>query len=111
LKYDFCKTSSFFVTKISLEPLSNMLMNHSGRFQNFEFKFLAGIVSNTWGAKIQKIGATVTNPVPVRLDPGAMLVESPSVEPSPLCPDPDRRTWRRRGRTARTPLSVSLLPA
>jgi hypothetical protein len=31
-----------------------MLTNQSENFQKFEFEFLAGIVSNTWGAKIQK---------------------------------------------------------
>jgi hypothetical protein len=29
-----------------------MLTNHSGHFQNFEFKLLVGIVSSTWQVKI-----------------------------------------------------------
>jgi hypothetical protein len=51
-------------------------------------------MSNTWGAKIQKIGATVSFTVPVRLAPVAMLMETSLVEPSPLCPDPSREKWR-----------------
>jgi hypothetical protein len=39
-----------------------------------------------------------------------MLVDVSAVEPSPLCPDPDRRTWRRRGRTCPGPPLVSLCP-
>jgi hypothetical protein len=37
------------------------------------------------------------------LEPCSHAWEASLVEPSPLCPDPDRRTWRRRGRTTRTP--------
>jgi hypothetical protein len=68
-------------------------------------------VSSTWWARIQKIRATVNNPVPVRLDPVAMLMESSAVEPSPLCPDPGRATRKEKEDAARTPLSVPLLPA
>jgi hypothetical protein len=31
-----------------------MLITQSGNFQNFEFKFLAGISSNTWQTKIER---------------------------------------------------------
>jgi hypothetical protein len=68
-------------------------------------------MSSTWWAKIQKIRATVTNPVPVRLDHVAMLVESSAIEPSPLCPDPGRATWKEKEDAAWTPLSVPLLSA
>jgi hypothetical protein len=89
--------------KISLESLSNMLTTQSENFQKFEFEILAGIVSNTWWAKIQEIDSTVAIAVHVRPSPVAMLVESPSVEPSLPCPDPGRDTWRRRGRTRLDP--------
>jgi hypothetical protein len=68
-------------------------------------------VSNIWWAKIQKIDSTVAIVVHVRSRPVAMLVESPAVEPSPLCPDPGRATWKEEEDAARTPLSVPLLSA
>jgi hypothetical protein len=83
--------------------LSNIWTNRSGHFQNFEFKFLAGIVSNTWQAKIGEIEFTVRITVAVRLVPVAMLVETSVVEPSPLCPDPSRATWEEMEDTAQTP--------
>jgi hypothetical protein len=85
-----------------------MLTTQSESFQKFEFEFLAGIVSNTWQAKIEKIEFTVSFTVAVRLDPVAMLVETSAVEPSPLCPDPSREKWRRRRRTRPGPPLFSL---
>jgi hypothetical protein len=41
--------------------------------------------------------------VHVRPSPVAMLVDAPSVEPIPLCPDPGREKWRRKGRTRPDP--------
>jgi hypothetical protein len=80
--------------------------------KKFEFEFLAGIMSNTWQAKIGENQITVSIIVAVRLNPVAMLVETPAVEPSPLCPDPSREKWRRRGRRRPDPsLSVSPLPS
>jgi hypothetical protein len=40
-----------------------------------------------------------------------MLEESSTVEPSPLCPDPGRATWKEMEDATRTPLSVPLLSA
>jgi hypothetical protein len=37
-----------------------------------------------------------------------MLVESPTVEPSPLCPDPSREAWKEKEDTARTPSPLPL---
>jgi hypothetical protein len=74
LKYDFCKTYPFLVTKISLETLANMLITQSGNFQNFEFESLAGISLNTWQTKMGKIVITVKITAPVRLMPVAMLI-------------------------------------
>jgi hypothetical protein len=85
-----------------------MLTNHTGSFSKFEFKFLAGIVSSTWWAKIQKIDSTVAIAVHVRSRPVAIFVESPAVEPSPLYPDPGRATWEEKEEAARTP---SLCPS
>jgi hypothetical protein len=76
-----------------------MLTTQSEKFQKFEFKFLAGIWSNTWRAKSREIEATVSLTVPVRLVPVAMLVDVSAAEPSPLCPDPSREKGRRKGRT------------
>jgi hypothetical protein len=86
-----------------------MLTTQSENFQKFEFEFLAGIVSNNWWAKIQKNQLTVTNAVHLRLNPVAMLVDISAVERSPLCPDPSRETWRRRGRTRPGPRAGHLL--
>jgi hypothetical protein len=47
----------------------------------------------------------VADAVPVRPSPVVMLVESPAVEPSLLCPDPGRETWKEKEEAARTPLS------
>jgi hypothetical protein len=96
------------VTKISLETLAIMLITQSGNFQNFEFKSLAGISSNTWQTKIGKIVITVKITAPVRLMPVAMLVNDAAVDPSPLCPDPSRKKGRRRGDSTQDP--PSLLP-
>jgi hypothetical protein len=46
--------------------------------------------------------------VHVRLDPVATLVDISAVEPSPLCPDPSREKWRRRGRACPGPPLFSL---
>jgi hypothetical protein len=92
--------------------LSNVLTTQSENFQKFKFEFLAGILSNTWQTKIEKIEFTVSFTVAVRLDPVAMLVETSAVEPSPLCPDPSREKWREEEERAQDPpLSVSSLPA
>jgi hypothetical protein len=86
-----------------------MLITQSEKFQKFEFKFLAGISSNTCQAKIQKIGGTVGITVLSRSKPVAMLEDVSAVEPSSLCPDPSRATWEETEDTARTP-SLLLLP-
>jgi hypothetical protein len=65
-----------------------MLITQSEKFQKFEFELLAGIMSNTWQTKIEKIESTVRITVAARLNPVAMLVDDAAVEPSPLCPDP-----------------------
>jgi hypothetical protein len=80
-----------------------MLTTQSENFQNFEFKFLAGISSNTWQAKSNEIGATVRITVAVRLNPVAMLVDNAAVEPSPLCPDPSREKGREEEERAQDP--------
>jgi hypothetical protein len=85
-----------------------MLITQSGNFQNFEFKSLAGISSNTWQTKIGKIVITVEITAAVRLMPVAMLLDGATVEPSPLCPDPSREKGRRRGDSTQDP--PSLLP-
>jgi hypothetical protein len=86
-----------------------MLTNHTGSFSKFEFKFLAGIVSSTWWAKIwKKIDFTVNNAVHLRSNPVAMPGESPWSSPSPLCPDPGRATWEEKEEAAWTP---SLCPS
>jgi hypothetical protein len=85
-----------------------MLTTQSENFQKFEFEFLAGIVSNTWQTKIQKIGATVSITVAVHLEPVAMLVEIPAVDPSPLCPDPSREKWREEEERAQDPPPLCL---
>jgi hypothetical protein len=86
-----------------------MLTTQSGKFKKFEFEFLAGIWSNTWQAKIQKIGGTVGITVLPRSKPVAMLEDVSAVEPSSLCLDPSRVTWEETEDTART-LSPLLLP-
>jgi hypothetical protein len=48
--------------------------------------------------KSEKIVVTVKITAPVRLVPVAMLVETPTVEPSPLYPEPSHEKGRRRGR-------------
>jgi hypothetical protein len=65
-----------------------MWITQSEKVQKFEFKVLAGIVSNTWQTKIEQIVVTVKITAPVRLMPVAILVDDATVEPSPLCPEP-----------------------
>jgi hypothetical protein len=84
------------------------LTTHGGSFQKFEFEIHAGIVSNTWWAKIQKIVVTVSITVLVRLNPAAMLVDVSAVEPSPLCPDLSHERWRREGRSRPDPSPLPL---
>jgi hypothetical protein len=98
----------FFRTKISMETLANMLSTQSGSFQNFEFESLAGISSNTWQMKIEHLEFTVKITIAVRPATVAMLLDSATVEPSPLCPDSSREKGRRRGVSTQDP--PSLLP-
>jgi hypothetical protein len=85
-----------------------MMTTQSEKVQNFEFKSLAGIVSNTWGAKIGENQITVSITVLLRSNPVAMLVDLSAVDPSSLCPDPSREKGRRRGK--QRPGPPSLLP-
>jgi hypothetical protein len=71
-----------------------MLSTQSGNFQNFKFKVLAGISSNTWRMKIEQILITVSFTVLARSNPVAMLLDGATVDPNPLCPDPGREEWR-----------------
>jgi hypothetical protein len=68
-------------------------------FKNSNLSFLRALCRAPGGQKSGKIEFTLTNPVPVRLDPVAMLLDIPAVEPSLPCPDPSRETWGRGGRT------------
>jgi hypothetical protein len=78
--------------------LANLWITQSGNFQNFVFESLTGISSNTWQTKIEQIEFTVKITVTVHPVTVAMLLDSATVEPSPLCPDPSREKGRRRGR-------------
>jgi hypothetical protein len=80
-----------------------MLITQGEKFQKFEFKFLAGIVSNSWQTKIGENRAIVSFTVLMRPDPVAILMDDAAVEPSPLCPDPSREKWREEEERAQDP--------
>jgi hypothetical protein len=82
-----------------------MLTTQSEKFQKFEFKFHAGISSNTWQKEIEQILITVSCTVLPRSNPVAMLLDTSAVDPSSLRPDPSRATWEEKRTAPGPPLS------